>query len=496
MSRYYIGIDIGTTSTKSVLFDCSNNVITSSYQEYPLYNPKPMVAEQDPEEIYRAVIKTIKEVIQESAVESEQIEFVSFSSAMHSLIPVDDVGKPLMNCITWADTRASGWANKLKSDYDGIDIYHRTGTPIHAMSPLAKLLWLKEAETEVWGQAYKFIGIKEYIFYQLFGEYLIDYSLASATGMFNMKQLAWDVDVLGLIGISEEKLSTPVPTTKVVTGITPEWTRALGLRVDTKFIIGSSDGVLSNLGLGAIRPGDVALTVGTSGAIRTVVNQPITDPEMRTFCYALTEKHWVVGGPFNNGGVVLKWLRDALFMDMDYDAMTALAENVLPGADGLFFHPYLLGERSPLWDADARGSFFGLGIHHKREHLIRAALEGVMFNLYHVLDGLGSMMEKPRVLIATGGFARSVLWRQMLADVFNLQVNFPESIESSCLGAVMLGKYAIGEADDLFALCTEQQEKYHHKPNMAHAKKYAELMPIYRRLAEKFKEEYEHLKKL
>ena len=494
--HYYIGTDIGTTSTKSVLFDHQNNVVNSSYQAYPLYNSKPMVAEQDPVEIYQAVLKTIKEVVQKSMVNPQDIKFVAFSAAMHSLIPVDRSGSPLMNSMTWADTRASVWANKLKSTKDGMAIYHRTGTPIHPMSPLTKLLWLKAEEKEIFSKAYKFIGIKESVFYQLFGEYVIDYSLASATGMFNLKQLAWDKEVLSLIGISEEKLSRVVPTTQVMTDLALAWTSMLGLHVDTKFIMGASDGVLSNLGLGAVKKGDVALTIGTSGAIRTVVDQPMTDPEMRTFCYALTEAHWVVGGPVNNGGIVLKWVRDVLLNNrMSYDEMTALAAKAHPVANGLFFHPYLLGERAPLWNADAQGSFFGLGMHHESADLIRASLEGVIFNLYHVLDGLRDVIGDPCEITATGGFTRSALWRQILADIFNVEVNFHKSVESSCLGAVVLGKYAIGEATDLLALLPDKQSSYRHQPNVDHAEKYTNLIPIYLRLVETFKAGYATLKK-
>ena len=217
-----IGVDIGTTSTKSVLFSIDGSVIASHGIEYPLYSPAPETAEQDPEEIFQAVIHTIKETIQSSNVQPVDILCVSFSSAMHSVIAVDEAGKPLTRCITWADNRSASWAEKIKNDMNGHEIYLRTGTPIHPMSPLSKLVWLKNEHDELFAKSYKFISIKEYVFYKLFKEYVIDYSIASATGMFNLKFLKWDEQALRVAGITDKKLSTVVPTTHSLIGINEE----------------------------------------------------------------------------------------------------------------------------------------------------------------------------------------------------------------------------------------------------------------------------------
>ncbi|MDF9581532.1 FGGY family carbohydrate kinase, partial [Bacillus paranthracis] len=181
-SKYMIGVDIGTTSTKSVLFSTDGSVIASHGIEYPLYSPTPETAEQDPEEIFRAVIHTIKETVQSSSVQPHDILCVSFSSAMHSIIAVDEKGKPLTRCITWADNRSASWAEKIKNDMNGHEIYLRTGTPIHPMSPLSKLVWLQNEQAELFAKTYKFISIKEYVFYKLYKEYVIDYSIATTPG--------------------------------------------------------------------------------------------------------------------------------------------------------------------------------------------------------------------------------------------------------------------------------------------------------------------------
>ncbi|MBN8198915.1 MULTISPECIES: gluconokinase [Bacillaceae] len=502
-TKYVIGTDIGTTSTKSVLFDHNGKVLGKYTIEYPLHTPNPSTAEQDPEEIFQAVLGTLRGCIKESNVRAEDITCVSFSSAMHSVIAVDADGVPLTNSITWADNRSAKWAEKIKKEMNGHEIYLRTGTPIHPMSPLSKILWLKNEQEEIFKRTSKFISIKEYVFHKLFSEYIVDYSIASATGMFNLKKLDWDKEAVESAGITAEKLSKPVPTTYSVRGMKEEFRKLTGLSLDTPFVVGASDGVLSNLGVNAIDPGVVAVTIGTSGAIRAVTDKPVTDPKGRIFCYALTEKHWVIGGPVNNGGMLFRWVRDefaasevetAKRLGIDpYDVLTKIASGVAPGSDGLIFHPYMTGERAPLWNANARGSFFGLSLHHKKEHMIRSVLEGVIYNLYTVLLALEELTGEPKRIQATGGFARSDLWRQMMADIFNQEVVVPESYESSCLGAAILGLYALGVVEDLNVVSDMVGATFSHQPKEEDAKVYRELMPIYIRLSRLFENEYESL---
>ncbi|WP_424766201.1 gluconokinase [Paenibacillus sp. sgz302251] len=502
-TKYVIGVDIGTTSTKSVLFTVSGSIVASQGKEYPLHSPSPAIAEQDPDEIFAAVIETIGKTMTKSNVHSDDILCVSFSSAMHSVIAVDQEGIPLTKCITWADNRSKEWTNKIKNDWNGHDIYLRTGTPIHPMSPLSKLTWLRYDHSELFEHAHKFISIKEYVFFKLFGRYVIDYSIASATGMFNLQQLNWDEEALHVAGVTAERLSELVPTTYRLDGLKEQFAKQMNLLASTPFVVGASDGVLSNLGVNAIEPGVVAVTIGTSGAIRAVTDKPVTDPKGRTFCYALTEKHWVIGGPVNNGGMIFRWVRDqigtaeieeAKRLGVDpYELLTELAGKVKPGSDGLIFHPYLSGERAPLWDANARGSYFGLGLHHKKEHLVRAALEGVIFNLYSVLMVLEELTGKPVKIQAAGGFARSELWRQMMADIFDQELYVPVSIESSCLGAAILGLYSLGEIDSIHAVADMVGASHFHSPNKQHAQLYSELMRIYIRISRLLTEEYANI---
>ncbi|GAA0363669.1 gluconokinase [Alkalibacterium iburiense] len=500
MSRYSIGIDIGTTSTKAVIFTDEGQVVAHHAIEYPLHSPEPRIAEQNPDELVSAVHLSIKTAIEKSDIQKEDIKVLSFGSAMHSLIAVDEKGNPLTASITWADQRSEDYAKRLREN-NGQSIYEKTGTPIHPMSPLTKIMWLKEEKPEIFHRTRHFIGIKEYVFHRLFNEYVVDYSVASATGLFNIHTLQWDEEALETAGIREEHLSRIVPTTEVFKELSEEKAQELGVLPHTPVVIGANDGCLANLGVNAIDEGVVALTIGTSGAIRTVTDKPVTDPKGRTFCYALTENHWVIGGPVNNGGMILKWLRDELCQEEvlkakesgenAYDMITEKAVKIKAGSEGLLFHPYLAGERAPSWNANARGSFYGLALHHKRDHMMRAVLEGINMNLYMVFLALEELIGIPDKIHATGGFAQSHNWRQMLSDIFNQEVHVPQTVESSCLGAAVLGRYAIGDIEALSDIKGMVQTEKITKPSAENVEIYKKLLPIYIRLSRLFEEEYE-----
>ena len=501
MTNYMLGVDIGTTSTKAVLFTEKGEIIHQENKGYPLYTPDISTAEQNPEEIFQAVLHVISCTMANSKISPRELLFISFSSAMHSVIAMDENDQPLTECITWADNRSEAWTRKIKEELNGHEVYKRTGTPIHPMSPLSKIAWIVNDRPEIANKAKKYIGIKEFVFKKLFDRYVVDHSLASAMGMMNLKELDWDAEALKIAGVTPEQLSELVPTTEIFKGCNAKIARKLGIDSDTSFVIGASDGVLSNIGVNAIGKGEVAVTIGTSGAIRTVIDRPQTDEKGRIFCYALTEKHWVIGGPVNNGGMVLRWIRDefassevetAKRLGIDpYEVLTKIAERVRPGADGLLFHPYLAGERAPLWNPDVRGSFFGLTMSHKKEHMIRAALEGVIYNLYTVFLALLEVMDEPVVRIqATGGFARSDVWRQMMADIFDLEVIVPESYESSCLGACILGLYATGKVDSFDVVSDMIGSTFKHTPIESDVQEYRELLPIFINLSRVLEKEY------
>ncbi|HVG16770.1 MAG TPA: gluconokinase [Chitinophagaceae bacterium] len=464
---YFLGVDIGTTSLKAIAFDSKGEVIYTHSAGYQIQHPQPHFSEQSTADILRAVISSINKVIE--MLLPGKPAFISFSAMMHSLIAIDSMGQPLTECIIWADNRAASIAEELRLTDTGKRFYHDTGVPLHAMSPLCKILWLKKHDPGVFEKAQKFIGIKEFIFLKLFNKYVVDAGLASTTGMLNLRTLQWDKAVLHHAGISEEQLSEVKDTTSIFyyNSNSSAYGQDLLIPEGLPVIIGSSDGALANIGSGALSRDSMAITIGTSSAVRILAEQPYTDGGMRTFCYHATGSSYITGGASNNGAVVLQWLRDSLLQtDKSIDELLHDAASVPPGSDGLLFLPFILGERAPIWNSNATGSFFGLTIHHTQAHMVRAAVEGVVFCVYSI----GRIIEewnKTGQIHASGGFAQSSLWLQIVADTFNKTVVVSDAKDNSALGAVLLGMKALNiknerqpGGEEVYTPCYERHEQY------------------------------------
>ncbi len=501
--NYILSIDIGTTSTKTIIYDTNGKIKASSNNTYPLYQDIPDMAEEDPEEIFSAIINGASSTLKKAKLKAGELKGVALSCFMHSLILLDKNHRPLTRAITLWDNRAVKYAEKLKSNSKGMEIYKRTGTPIHPMSPLCKLIWLKNDHPHLFKKARWFVGVKEYILYKLFGVLKEDYSIASNTGLFNIFKMNWDTQALKTAGISATQLPQLVDTTYQLKGIRKKYMKILNISSDTPFVIGASDGPLANLGVDAIKPGVVAVTIGTSAAVRIVSRKPHIDPKARVFCYYLSKDMWVIGGPINNGGIVFRWVRDRLCqpekitaeqLHIDpYDLLTKIAKTVPTGSDGLIFLPFLGGERAPIWDANSRGTFFGLNRIHSRAHMIRAVLEGIVYNLYNVLLALEEVVGKPKIIRANGGFARSKFWCQILTDIFEHDVMIPESYESTALGAATLGMYSLGFIKKLSEVSKFIGTTDVHHPNPKAFPVYRQLIPIYIRLSRILKPEYKSI---
>jgi len=272
--NHVIGVDIGTTATKAVVFDLRGRVVAHRNVGYPLLTPTPATAEQDPDEIHRAVIAAIRDAVLAARLAPNDVACIAFSAAMHSVIAVGADGAALTRSITWADNRAARWAVRIRAERDGMAIYRRTGTPIHPMSPLVKLAWLHDEQPKICAAAARFVGIKEYVLHRLFGRYVVDHSIASATGLLNLEKLDWDEGALDVAGVSRDRLPTLVPTTYRLEGLDKRIADELGIDAATPFVVGANDGSLSNVGVNAIQPGDVAVTIGnprstsaTTGAV-------------------------------------------------------------------------------------------------------------------------------------------------------------------------------------------------------------------------------------
>ncbi|HEY9363363.1 MAG TPA: gluconokinase [Chitinophagaceae bacterium] len=440
--NYIIGIDIGTSNIKAVVITDGGKIIKEFELAHELYSPLPGYSEQDPDEIVASVFS----IINRSASiipDINQLKYISFSAAMHGLLALDEWGKPLTPFVTWADNRAHEIAADLKASAPGKKIYEHTGTPIHPMSPLCKIAWIKKEWPGIFQQATKFVSVKEYLFFKLFGQFVIDHSIASATGLFDITTLDWNGDALSFAGITAGRLSKPVSVATVFKNPCEPYRDQLTIPVDTGFIIGGSDGCLANLGSGALYKNEAAITIGTSGAVRRVSSRMMHDELQRTFQYLLDERSFVIGGAINNGGIALKWFMENFYGEEsdpeNFDNILSQAEIIPAGAEGLVFLPYVYGERSPVWDAEANGAFVGIRSHHTRAHFLRAVLEGICFSLLQNLYILEESGQPVDTIIASGGFTKSPFWLQLLSDILNKKIMVNNSVDASALGAAFIG---------------------------------------------------------
>jgi gluconokinase len=503
--HFVIGIDIGTTNTKAVAFTEQGEVLASAGASYPVYTDAGGRHELDPGQLLEAVVTALSKVrrqtiSREGLMGAEGLAGVSFSCAFHSLIAVDEAGFPLTRAMTWADLRASPQARLLKGSEAGKRIYQHTGVPIHAMSPLCKLLWLKENEPALFRRAARFISIKEYIWWRLFGKYQVDHGIASATGLLDTRSLDWYPESLELAGIDSGQLSAPVSCMHMETGLLPEAQslleavpEGLPFRDRMPFIIGSGDGSLANLGSGAVRSGETALTIGTSGAIRMTVTRPEDDPQERVFNYVIADGYYICGGATNNGGNVLQWYIDKVLGgkegdEAEWQRRIEEADTVPPGCEGLLFLPYLQGERAPVWDGDAKGVFFGVRSLHDHRYFMRACLEGVSYALYQIGASLEETIGPIQNIYASGGFTRSTAWLQLMADVFLKKVHITAVADASAIGAGIMGLCALGFIEDLDGAKSLVQVVKTFEPDAARHAVYMENYKVFTQLYDRLKD--------
>lgn len=443
MHPYLLGTDIGTGSVKAVATDLSGGLLGSLQCDYPFFKEEPGCSEQDPQLLVDTWIKAVAGMI---AQQQGLPQCISLSSAMHGLMAVDGESRPLSPLITWSDLRAAGVAARLRASATAQALYEHTGTPVHAMSPLCKLIWLREEQPELFQRTHRFVSIKEYIWQKLFGVWEIDYSIASATGLFDAERKQWHEPALELAGLRSGQLSQPVPTTHLRSNCSGEMAKALGINEKVSFCAGASDGCLANLGTRAMQTGVAALTIGTSGAVRMASGKPLRQwPEM-PFSYVLEEGLFICGGPVNNGGNIVQWLiKNFCGKDINEENYTKILDEAAAVAtSGLVFLPHLFGERAPVWDEQSRGAYFGIGPQHGRAHFIRAALEGICFNLKNVLIHLERQSTPVDYLCVSGGFTQSPFWMQLLADITAKKLWGPPAADASPTGAAWLALKALG----------------------------------------------------
>ncbi len=456
-----IGIDTGTTATKGVAAARTGELRATSSVHYPLSVPGPGRAELDAARVAEAAVEALTDVAAQCRERGDRVVAVSLCSFLHALVPMDDDGRPLGPVVTWADGRAAAQSEELAAAGVARKLQSRTGTPVHPMSPLTKLAWWRATDPAHLRDVPRWGGVKDLVLAAVAdAPFVLDLSVASGTGMYDIHERHWDPEALDIAGVRPGQLAEVVPTVDWLR-LDPGVASAAGLPPDIPLIIGAADGPLANLGVGATPAGVAAVSLGTSGALRTVVDRPMTDAAGRLFCYALTEDRWVIGGSVYNAGSVIRWAAQSFAGGFarpaaegenadDLDAALLVeAATAPPGSGGLLCLPYLLGERAPWWRSGMRGAYIGLRREHGRPHLVRAALEGVCQQLALVRDSFVAENLPLTEVRATGGAVASDLWTGVLASALDLPVAVADTPEGTGLGACLLGWHALGELPDL-----------------------------------------------
>lgn len=460
-----LAVDVGTSATKAILFDTSLKPVALSRRAYPIYNPQKGWSEQQPGEIYQAVLEAIGEA-SHLCPPGCDLAGVVFSSQMYSVLAVDQAGEPLTPSLTWSDTRSAPEAAWIRSLPEANDLYRRTGCPIDAIYPLSKIRWLRAAYPLL--PATRFVSIKDYVIYKLTGHYLADWCTASASGLFDIHAPGWFTPALDLLGLSPTQLPELAPPRTILNHWTPQAADQVGTASRAPIILGAGDGPLASLGVGAWLADILAVNVGTSAAARAIIHQPLVDAQGRLWTYLLDDRTWVMGGIVSSGGMVYEWFLNTFLRQGEqgnaaqnaHAHLEKLAASVPPGAEGLLFIPYLSGEQCPTWQPLTRGSFFGLDLKHSAGHFARAVLEGItqaiIYAAHSLQNTLGVSTREVRV---SGGLTASPLWLQIAADMFGVPVAVSDTAEGSARGAAILGWLALGEKsglDDFAGLFPEQ----------------------------------------
>jgi len=372
---------------------------------------------------------------------------------MYSIIALSANGRPLSNSLIWSDRRSATTAEAFRQLPQAKEIYQSTGCPIDAIYPLSKIAWLKN--TDEGKKASKFISIKEYVLHRLIGDYVVDWSIASATGLFDLHQKRWHLQALDLAGIAENELSLLVSPKTVFNHWNPDVIQDVGIPQGTPCVIGGGDGALASIGVGAIGEGIAAINVGTSAAARYMTSKPIIDPYGRLWTYLVDEGWWVIGGIVSSGGIVYDWFFQNIGpgerspQKSDHETIDDMAAQIPPGAEDLLFIPYLSGEQCPVWDPHTTGSFLGLTLRHTRAHLVRAVYEGIARSIARVLQSIERTIEPIKEVRVTGGLINSATWLQLASDMFGTRIYVPETQEGSALGAAVIAWVALGFVPDV-----------------------------------------------
>jgi gluconokinase len=481
-TSYIIGLDIGTTSTKGILYRMPVEGIRSSGAAPKDGCPKVIAGsdcldvhtethtrslgrhgsvEQDPDEVLGAVVRVVRTLVSRNGVVPSRVSALSFGGTLHSLLPVDRDGEALSPALLWADLRSVKQSEHIRASVDQAEVMERTGCPIHPLYFPSRLRWFREEAPGLAKHAFKFVSIKEYVLHKLFGRWIVDRSTASGTGMWNMSTMDWDDFMLEVAGFDRERFSEVVDTTTVLAGLASGLSAQMGLSGDIRGVIGASDGPQSHLASIGFDENRISMSVGTSAALRRRVRRPMVLRGSGTWCYYLMENYWLLGGVIHDAGFVMDWFSDAFLASPAgppaphalraetreaplFEELDALVREVPPGSEGIRFLPFLVGEQCPTYNPKARAAILGMSFVHGRKHLVRAMLEGIAYRLNSVYSILSAGDDLD--LVVSGGILKSPAWMELTADFLGRRLWKPAVPMAAAWGAVLLALKALGLA--------------------------------------------------
>ena len=436
-----LGIDIGTSGSRALVVDATGRVVAAASADHePFQSPRTGWAEQDPADWWRACQVAVRRALSESGLAHGAIEAIGLSGQMHGAVLLDAAGEVVRPAIIWCDQRTEAECRWLDDTVGPARLLDLTANPALTNFTLTRLLWVRAHEPALWARVRHLLLPKDYVRFRMSGEHAIDVADAAGTLMLDVARRQWSTEMLDRCGIDAAILPAVFGSPDVCARVSADAAAALGVAAGTPIVAGAGDQAAGAVGMGIARPGAVSATIGTSGVVFAATDRPVTDTKARlhTFCHAVPGR-WHVMGVTQAAGLSLRWVRDR-FSDgtLGYDALTAEAAHVPPGADGVLWAPYLMGERTPHCDPNIRGALVGLAANHQRAHIVRAVLEGVAFSLrdsFTIFSELSVPIER---VVLGGGGARSALWRQIQADVYGRAVETVAADEGAAYGAALL----------------------------------------------------------
>jgi len=488
--KYILAHDLGTSGNKATLFNEKGQLIQSEVFHYETDYFNGTWAEQDPEDWWEAICVTTKQLIEKSGISNKDIAVISFSGQMMGCLCVDKSGTPLRKSIIWADQRAQKQAEELGQKISLVDFYHIVGHRNTASYGIQKLMWVRDNEPEIYENTYITLNAKDFIIFRLTGKFYTEPSDGTSNACIDLKSLKWSERILDYARIDGDKLPELVPSTHIAGGVTAAAAAATGLAVDTPVVMGGGDGCCANVGAGSIKPGKTFSYIGSSAWIASTTEVPVFDDQMRTITwahivpglYAPNGTMQCAGGSYNWLKTQIAWIETAEALKAGvspYDFMNQEGAKSPVGSNGLIFLPYLLGERAPRWNVNAKGAFIGLKMESKRSDVFRSVLEGITLNLNIILEVLRNYIEVDEILVIGGG-AKGQVWRQIMADVYNVRIVVPRLLEeATSMGAAVTGGVGVGLFKDFSAIDSFLEIQEENLPDPDNALKYKNVKEMF-----------------